>query len=433
MNDIETVLAEVARRRPRVIDLSLDRVFAALDRLDNPHQNLPPVFHVAGTNGKGSTVSYLRSILEAAGHRVHVYTSPHLVRFNERVVLAGSEISDAAMIDALRLCDEAVGEQRLTYFETITCAALIAFAATPADFLILEVGLGGRLDATNILDKPLAALVTPVDMDHEHFLGDTLSMIAAEKAGIFRRGVPAVIGAQSPEAMSVLQQQARDIGANIYAFGEQWNVFPERGRMTYQDDNGLSDLDVPRLVGAHQIENAGLAIAAVKAAGLEIADEVLSVGIRSTFTPARMQRLTTGPLIDLAREELGVEPEIWLDGGHNPHAARAIARVMADLEERNPKPLVMVSGMQANKDALGYFSAFAGLASEVFAVAADYEAVAPAENIADAAGQAGLSVTICQSVEEAMKRACQDKQNEPPRLLISGSLYLAGEILKDHA
>jgi dihydrofolate synthase / folylpolyglutamate synthase len=432
LNDIEAVLARVASRRPRIIDLSLDRVFAALGRLGNPHRQLPPVFHVAGTNGKGSTVAYIRSILEAAGKRVHVYTSPHLVRFNERIILAGKEIDDEALIRAIEQCDEAVGEQKLTYFEIVTCAALVAFAQESADFLVMEVGLGGRLDATNILDKPLAAVVTPVDLDHQQFLGAALSLIAAEKAGIFRQGAPAVIGRQAPEVMSVLQHHAREIDAFIFSFGEQWDVYAERGRMTYQDENGLSDLDFPRLSGVHQIENAGLAIAAVKAAGLRYSDDILSAGVSSAFAPARMQRLTTGPLVDLARELLGVAPEIWLDGGHNPHAARAIARLMADMEERSPKPLVMISGMQENKDAVGYFAPFAGLASEVFAVAADQEGVASADAVAAAAKKARLNVCASASVSDAMRAACASKKSQPPRLLISGSLYLAGEILKNH-
>lgn len=433
MSDIETVLARVARRRPRVIDLSLDRVFAALERLGDPHKLLPPVFHIAGTNGKGSTVAFLRSILEAAGKSVHVYTSPHLVRFNERIVLAGREITDAALIEAMEQCDQAVGDQKLTYFETITCAALIAFAETPADYLILEVGLGGRLDATNVLEKPLATSVSSVDLDHQQFLGDSIDLIAAEKAGIFRRGAPAVIGKQSPDAMSVLQRCAGDVGAAIFAYGEQWSIFSEHGRLIYQDEDGLSDLDTPRLYGAHQIENAGLAIATTKAAGLNIADNVLSQGVSQAVHPARLQRLVSGPLIDMAQDLLREEPEIWLDGGHNPHAGRVIARAMADMEDRHARPLAMIAGMQANKDARGYFEPFAGLAAEVFAVAAAQDGVASADEVAAAAQSAGLRAQACASTAEAMRLACTRELKEPPRILIGGSLYLAGEILKDHA
>lgn len=432
MSKVEELLARVAARRPRVIDLSLDRVFAALERMGNPHKKLPPVIHVAGTNGKGSTIAFVRSILEAAGKSVHVYTSPHLVRFNERIVVAGQEIEDAALIDALERCDRAVGEEKLTYFETTTCAALLAFAEAPADYAIIEVGLGGRLDATNVFDKPLACLITPVDLDHQQFLGDSLSLIAAEKAGILRKGVPAVIGVQSPEAMAVIEARAEELGAPLFAFGQQWQAYAEHGRMIYQDEDGLCDLSAPRLHGAHQIANAGLAVAALRAAGLGLSDAILSDGISSACWPARLQRLTYGPLVDLAREMLGEEPEIWLDGGHNPHAARAVSAAMAGFEERSSKPLIMISGMQANKDASGYFSAFTGLASKLYAVAADYDGVASADEVEKAARAAGLDAVAAASVEDALRSVGAQKNSEPPRLLISGSLYLAGEVLKEN-
>ncbi|WP_428407082.1 bifunctional folylpolyglutamate synthase/dihydrofolate synthase [Hyphococcus sp.] len=433
MSDVETVLAQIANRRPVIIDLSLDRIKAALSRLGDPQTKLPPFFHVAGTNGKGSTVAFLRAVLEAAGHSVHVYTSPHLVRFNERIVVAGNEISDARLIDALQRVDNAMGDDMLTYFETTTCAAFLAFAETPADYAVIEVGLGGRLDATNVMGDPLAAVVTPVDLDHQAFLGDTLGEIAGEKAGIFRRGAPAVISRQTPDAMAVLQDRASRVGAEIHAFGEQWNVYSEHGRLIYQDEDGLCDLDPPRLPGAHQIENAGTAVAALRAAKLNLDDATISKGLANARWPARMQRLTKGPLIDLAQKLLGEEPEVWLDGGHNPHAGRAIAALMADMEARSSKPLVMISGMQANKDAAGYFAPFAGVAREIFCVAADHDGVLAPEAVAKAAQAGGLIATPCASIEEALKKACADKENEPPRLLISGSLYLAGEILADNS
>ncbi len=433
MSEVETVLAQIAKRRPVIIDLSLDRMREALARLGDPQKKLPPFFHVAGTNGKGSTVAFLRAILEAAGKSVHVYISPHLVRFNERITVAGKEISDAALIDALQRTDEAMGAGMLTYFEITTCAAFLAYAETPADYAIIEVGLGGRLDATNVMETPLAAVVTPVDLDHQAFLGDTLSEVAGEKAGIFRRGAPAVIARQSPEAMAVLQHHAQRTGANIHAWGEQWNVYSEHGRLIYQDDHGLCDLDLPRLPGAHQIDNAGTAVAAIRAAGLSIASADISKGLTGAHWPARMQRLTKGPLIDIARAALGDDPEIWLDGGHNPHAGRAIARVMADMEARNPKPLVMISGMQANKDAAGYFTPFAGLAREVFCVAADHDGVLAPGDVAKAARKGGLIARVCVSLPDAMAKVCADHKNEPPRILISGSLYLAGDVLRENS
>ncbi len=429
MSDVEAVLARLADRRPRIIDLSLDRMATALARLGDPQKQMPPVFHVAGTNGKGSTIAFLRAMLEAAGRSVHVYTSPHLVRFNERIVVAGAEISDTALIDLLKHCENLIGDTQLTYFEATTCAALLAFAETPADYAIIEVGLGGRLDATNVFDRPLATIATAVDLDHQEFLGKTLSAVAAEKAGIFRKGVPAVIAPQSPDAMAVLETRACEAGALVYAFGMQWNAYTEHGRMIYQDDNGLSDLDLPRLAGAHQIENAGTAIAAIKAAGLVLDDAVLSEGLTSARWPARLQRLTHGALIELAHSLLGEAPEIWLDGGHNPHASRAVARAMSDMEERNPRPLIMIAGMQANKDAVGFFAPLVGIVSKVFTVAAKQGSVASPQAVEEAARSAGQDAQACVSLEQAMRLACTHNKNEPPRILIGGSLYLAGEIL----
>ena len=432
MSNIEAALNRIAARRPRIIDLSLDRVYAALARLGDPHRALPPVFHVAGTNGKGSTIAFLRAVLEAAGKSVHVYTSPHLVRFNERIILCGEEISDDRFIAALEKVDRAVGEEKLTYFETVTCAGFLAFAESPADYLLLEVGLGGRLDATNVINRPLAALVAPVDMDHEQFLGRTIGEVAAEKAGIFRKGAPAVIGRQSPEAMAVLLRRAEEQGAEPYAMGRDWDAFPDRGRLVFQDDAGLLDLDPPRLPGAHQFDNAGLAIAALRAAGLSIDQERMSRGVVSAVWPGRLQRLTRGPLIDLASELLIDAPEIWLDGGHNPHAGRALARVMADMEARAPRPLVLIAGMQTNKDAAGYFANFAGIVRRVIAVSADHDSAAPAQEIATAAAKAGLQALAGDTVVEAVRMACTETEIAP-RILICGSLYLAGEVLRDNA
>lgn len=430
MNAVEAALERVALRRPALIDLGLGRVERTLGRLENPHQKLPPVFHVAGTNGKGSTVAYLKAILEASGASVHTFISPHLVRYNERIVLGGREISDDAFLDVIERVDRAAGADDLTFFETITTAAFLAFAETPADYLVLEVGLGGRLDATNVLDRPLAAVVTPVALDHQNFLGNTLGEIAREKAGIFRPGVPAVVGAQTPDAMAVFETHALAENARLFAFGAQWSAWAENGRLVYQDENGLSDLSPPRLIGAHQYFNAGLAVAATRAADLQLTDEILSAGISSATWPARMQRLKSGPIFDLLQGD--AETEVWLDGGHNPHAARALAQTMADLEEKSAKPLVLISGMQENKDADGFFAAFAGLASSVFTVQAAHSGARTAMSVAEAAERAGLPAHPCAALEEAVRHA-RGAGGKPLRILICGSLYLAGEILKDHA
>jgi len=432
MTDLEAVLKSIAERRPMLIDLGLERTFAALEKLGDPHKKLPPVIHVAGTNGKGSTISYLKAILEASGNNVHVYTSPHLVRFNERIVLAGEEIGDSELIDVLRRCDDAVGDQTLTYFETITCAAFLAFSETPADYLLLEVGLGGRLDTTNVIERPLTTIVTPIALDHQEKLGADIELIAAEKAGIFRKGVPAVISPQTPEAMTTLEQCAAKAGAKLFAYGQDWNAYVEQGRLVYQDDNGLSDLTPPRLLGSHQIMNAGLAVAAIRAAGLSLDDEDISTGLREAMWPARLQRLKTGPLVERLAAGVGAESELWLDGGHNPHAARAVAAAFSGLEERSSAELILITGMQSAKDMTGYFAVFESLAAAVFTVAADHNGAAPAEEVAEAAKRAGIPARPCVSLNDAMTAAIDDGRG-PLRILICGSLYLAGQVLAGHA
>jgi dihydrofolate synthase/folylpolyglutamate synthase len=423
---IEEALEKVAARRPQLIDLGLGRVTRTLDRLDRPHHRLPPTFHVAGTNGKGSTCAYLRAIVEASGASAHAFISPHLVRYNERIVLAGQEISDEAFIDAIMRVDRAAGDDELTFFEAITCAAFVAFAETPADFLILEVGLGGRLDATNVLERPLAAVVAPIGFDHMNFLGDTIESIAREKAGIFRRGAPAVVGVQSAEAMATLEDAARVAGARWFGFGQSWSHQTENGRLIYQDEDRLCDLDAPRLAGAHQFDNAALSVAAIRAAGLSLTDEELSRGVASARWPARLQPLHEGRLVALIRTG-APGADIWLDGGHNPHAALALAAALADFEDKAPSPLVLIAGMQDNKDAHGFFAAFQGLADEVIAVKSHHRSAASEEAIVVAAMKAGLKARAAATLEEAARMA--GARGSPLRVLICGSLYLAGEAL----
>lgn len=426
MDPVAAALEKVAVRRPALIDLGLSRIVRTLDRLGAPHHRLPPVFHVAGTNGKGSTCAYIRAILEASGARVHAYTSPHLVHYRERVVLAGAEIADEAFIAAIARVDAAAGDDDLTLFETITAAAFLAFAETPADYLVMEVGLGGRLDATNVIERPLAATVTPIALDHQEFLGDTLAAVAGEKAGIFRKGAPAVIGPQTADAMAVFEREARRVDAPLFAFGSAWNAWAENGRLIYQDDDGLCDLSAPRLPGAHQFMNAALAVAAIRAAGLPFTDEILSAGLQGARWPARLQRLKSGPLV----EALGPRSELWLDGGHNPHAARALAAALADMEERNSRPLILIAGMQQNKDIDGFFAAFSGLASTVFAVQAGHSGSRTPDDVAAAAERAGIPAYPCGSLLEAASLA---HGGGAARVLICGSLYLAGDVLRDNA
>ncbi|NCQ24607.1 MAG: bifunctional folylpolyglutamate synthase/dihydrofolate synthase, partial [Roseovarius sp.] len=320
----DAILARMMALHPKIIDLTLDRVWRLLDRLGNPQNDLPPVIHIAGTNGKGSTQAMIRAGLEAADKRVHAYTSPHLARFHERIRLAGDLISEDHLTAVLDECYAANGADPITYFEITTCAAFLAMARTPADFTLLEVGLGGRLDATNVIDTPALTIITPISIDHEQYLGDTLAKIATEKAGILKRRVPCIVGPQEDEAMAVIEATARRLDAPLIAHGQHWHAFEERGRLIYQDETGLCDLPLPNLPGAHQIENAGAALAALR--HLHMGEVAHEAAVTRAFWPARMQRLKTGPLVEAA-----AGAELWLDGGHNPAAGQALARHLASL------------------------------------------------------------------------------------------------------
>ncbi|MEM6537077.1 MAG: folylpolyglutamate synthase/dihydrofolate synthase family protein [Pseudomonadota bacterium] len=429
-SSLDEALRAIISRRPKLIDLSLDRIFRTLGKLGDPHKALPPTFHVAGTNGKGSTIAFLRSILEASGKRCHVYTSPHLVRYNERIVLAGHEISDEHFIDCLRKCDDAAGEDELTFFETVTCAAFVAFAETTADFLLLEVGLGGRLDATNVIDHPLAAVVTSIGMDHQAFLGDTLPDIAREKAGIFKRDVPAVVGVQDPDSMAALLTRIGEVDAVPFTYGQEWTFWPEAGRLSYQDEESLCDLDPPRLIGPHQLANAALAVAAIRAANLSMPNDKISEGLSTASWPARMQRMSEGSLVAkrLAADEPQSGREVWLDGGHNPDAGVVVAQTLADLDERSPKPIVLIVGMQSNKDATEFLAPFAGLVRKVIATRADNDLAMAPEDVGAALDPLDVPFQISTTLEEALRLASATIDG-PARFLIAGSLYLAGEVL----
>jgi len=434
MNPIDAVLERLYALHPKKIDLSLDRMWRILERLGHPERNLPPVIHVGGTNGKGSTVAFLRAILEAAGKSVHVYTSPHLVRINERFRLGapggGRLVSDAALAEAFEECERVNAGEPITVFEITTAAGLLLFARNPADVLLLEVGLGGRLDATNVVDAPVATVVTPVSIDHVDFLGDTLALIASEKAGIFKPGVPAVLGRQSSEALEVLERAAMRVRAPLFVAGEHWTVGEERGRLVYQDDDGLLDLPAPRLPGRHQFENAGLAIATLRrVAGWNLPLPAYETGIATAEWPARMQRLSAGPLAELAPQG----SELWLDGGHNPAAGRMVAAALADIEERAPRPLMLVVGMLSTKDVEGFLQNFSGLARRVIAVPIpDQEKAVPPEAIADAARRAGIQAETQPSVAQALERIARLNIEPPPRIVIAGSLYLAGVVLAEN-
>ncbi|PKQ07165.1 MAG: bifunctional folylpolyglutamate synthase/dihydrofolate synthase [Alphaproteobacteria bacterium HGW-Alphaproteobacteria-11] len=431
----DIILDRLTGLHPKLIDLSLDRTWRLLAALGHPERALPPVFHIAGTNGKGSVAAYLRACLEAGGYAVHSYTSPHLVRFHERIRLAGRPhsafIDEPALAGLLDECERANDGAPITFFEITTCAALLAFARAPADALILEVGMGGRLDTTNVIEKPAISIITPVDLDHQAFLGDTITLIAAEKAGILKRGAPAIIGPQPDEARVAIEMAAEKTGTKLFIHGQDFTAHEEAGALVYQDEAGLLDLPLPRLAGRHQIDNAGIAICALRQSGILPLDRAaIAEGLTHADWPARLQRLTRGPLIAL----LPKESDVWLDGGHNPAAGRAVAETMADLAARDPKPLVLVAGMLDTKDAAGFFAPFAGLAAHVETVTIpDAPASLPAERLAEAARAAGLDATPAVSLENAIARAVVDAGRASPRLLICGSLYLAGHILRDHA
>lgn len=429
MTHVDAILARLLALHPRRIDLSLDRMWRILDALGHPERAVPPVIHVAGTNGKGSAIAFMRAMLEAAGKSAHVYTSPNLVRLNERFRLGrpggGVLVGDEELAATLAECEQANGDAPITVFEIETAAALLLFSRHPADVLLLEVGLGGRLDATNVIERPLASVITPVSIDHIEYLGDTLEKIAIEKAAILRRGVPAVIGRQTEGPLAVITARAEDTGAPLHVLGQDWIAGEERGRLVYQDAGGLLDLPPPRLFGRHQFDNAGTAIAALRAAKLDLPARAFEAGVVAADWPARMQRLASGTLA--ARAPTG--SELWLDGGHNAEGGRIIAGALADLEERVSRPLVLIVGMLSTKDHEGFLRNFAGLARALIAVPLGQDKGLAPDALAAAARRFGIVAQSAGSIEDALAAAGELGLEPPPRILVTGSLYLAGDVL----
>ncbi|MBV7395521.1 bifunctional folylpolyglutamate synthase/dihydrofolate synthase [Mameliella sediminis] len=416
----DAILQRMMSLHPKIIDLTLDRVWQLLEALDHPERKLPRVIHLAGTNGKGSTQAMLRAGIEAAGLTCHAYTSPHLARFHERIRLAGQLISEADLTAVLDECVTANGGASITYFEITTCAALLAMSRVPADFVLLETGLGGRLDATNVVETPAMTIITPISMDHEQYLGDTLAKIAGEKAGILKRGVPCVVGPQPDEALEVIEARAQALGAPVLAHGQHWHVWEERGRLVFQDENGLLDLPLPNLPGAHQLQNAGAALAALRY--LALGEAACEGAMTGAEWPARMQRLRNGPLTEMAP---GVE--LWLDGGHNPAAGEALAAHLAKLPER---PTHLICGMLNTKDARGFLRPLAKVADSLTAISIPGEAntLAAAET-ATLAADVGHKVREAADVAGALATIAADAPGA--RVLICGSLYLAGSVLRE--
>lgn len=422
----DVILERLLTLHPKLIDLTLDRMERLLAALGHPERSLPPIIHVAGTNGKGSTIAYLRAILEAAGYRVHAFTSPHLVRFHERIRLAGKLIEEHALQDLLTECEVANKGEPITFFEITTAAAFLAASRHPADILLLEVGLGGRLDATNVIDAPLATVITPIALDHQQFLGDTLAEISGEKIAIAKRDVPCIVGPQQPDVEDVIERFARRVGAPLLSHGQDWTVHEEGGRLVYQDESGLLDLPLPHLAGRHQITNAGTALATLRVLeGFDIPETALETGLTSVRWPARLQRLNHGPVIDA----IGEHSELWLDGGHNPAAGEVLASALGELEERDPRPTHLIMGMMTTKDVQGFLNPFQGLVRSVTCVPIPHEInSADPQILAREALALNFTCTTARNVTEAAQRIAGET-SAPQRILICGSLYLAGTVL----
>ena len=417
----DMILQRLMSLHPKIIDLTLDRVHRLLGALGHPERHVPPVIHLAGTNGKGSTQAMIRAGLEAMGGRVHAYTSPHLARFHERIRLAGTLISEPDLAALLEECEAANGGEPITFFEITTCAAFLAFARTPADWTLLEVGLGGRLDATNVVDHPRLTIITPVSVDHQQYLGETLPEIAGEKAGIMKRGVPCVVGPQSEDGLAVIEARAERLGSPLLVHGQHWRAWEERGRLIFQDENGLLDLPLPNLPGPHQIDNAGAALAALRHLGAD--DAACEAAVTRADWPARMQRLRHGPLVEAAGT-----CELWLDGGHNPAGGEAVAATLARMPA---KPTHLILGMLNTKDIAGYLRPVAAGADSLTAVSIPGEPnTLTAEQTQSAARAAGIEADTAESVLSAVTRIAATDPGS--RILICGSLYLAGGVLREN-
>ena len=429
----ESLLARFETLHPKIIDLSLGRVERLLRALGDPHKRIPPVVHIAGTNGKGSVVAFLKAILEAAGYRTHAFISPHLRRFHERIMLAGPggarAIGERHLADILSRTEAANRGEPITFFEITTAAAFVAFAENPADVVLLETGLGGRLDATNVIAEPLATVLTPISLDHCSFLGDTIEAIAGEKAGILKRGRPAIVARQSEKALGVIEARAAALASPLLTGGQNWDAFEQQGRLVFQDEDCLLDLPLPRLFGRHQCENAGAAIAAARSLeGFHISEAAIAKGITSAIWPARLERLPPGKLHDFAPEG----SEIWVDGGHNPAAGEVVARALADLEERVSSPIHLIVGMLSTKDASGFLRHFQGLTELAATVAIPgHSAAYTADELASIANRAGVAADPASSLEAAFARS-RKYAGGPVRIMVTGSLYLAGQVLEAH-
>jgi dihydrofolate synthase / folylpolyglutamate synthase len=421
---VDAILARLLGLHPKLIDLSLERMKRLLAALGDPQDAMPNIIHVAGTNGKGSTLAFMRAFLETGGKSVNVFSKPHLVRFNERIRVKGALIDDDALIALLEECERINAGQSITYFEITTAAAFLAFARQPADYTLIETGLGGRFDASNVFAKPLVTAITPVSLDHQHFLGDTVAKIAFEKAGIFKPRVPAVLAPQMSEAETVLAARATEIGAPLYRFGQEWRAWPSNAGLHYESRRWKLDLPPPGLLGRHQYDNAGTALACLDRAGLVLGPGTLADGVRAVAWPARLEPLKQGRLVSL----LPTGWELWLDGGHNQAGGAALGAMAREWQD---KPLRLVFGMLESHDAVAFLKPLAPSVAGIVTIAVPGEAsTRSAENAADAARQAGITADTAPDIAAALQKSAV---GAPGRVLICGSLYLAGHVLAENA
>ena len=419
----DVVLDRLLSLHPKIIDLTLDRVTRLLKKLNNPEDKISQVVHIAGTNGKGSTQAFLRAAIESSGESAHVYTSPHLTRFHERIRVAGSLISENVLADILNECELANNGKPITYFEITTCAAFLIFSRIKADYTLLEVGLGGRLDATNILKKPKLTIITPISMDHMQFLGSTIEQIANEKAGIIKEGIPCIVGHQSKDAIDVIKKRAIELKSKLKIYGEHWQVYAKSDKLIFKDAMGFLELPLPKLIGQHQIENAGTAIAAMRE--LSIPDEACKESMKNVYWPARMQRLESGPLVKMANES-----EIWLDGGHNQAAGIAISNALEQLPRGRTN--ILICGMLKTKDLKAFLNPLFNSAKFLYGIRIQGEENSnSAETIVNQAREIGFSAFKTQKVSDAILQIIKAHPNS--RIIICGSLFLAGKILQDNA
>ncbi|WP_075997710.1 bifunctional folylpolyglutamate synthase/dihydrofolate synthase [Salaquimonas pukyongi] len=436
----ESAINRLLEIHPKGFDLSLGRITVLLDKLGNPHLAIPPVFHIAGTNGKGSTAAFLRAILEAAGKSVHVHTSPHLVSWTERYRLGapggGSLVSDRELETAVNRVAEANEGKPITVFEIMSAVGFLLFSEHPADYAILEVGLGGRFDATNVIGKPAVSIITPIDFDHMAHLGNTVEKIAFEKAGIIKRDVPVIVAEQQDAALDVICSRAEELNAPVTVARQDFDWYEQAGRLIFQDEGGLLDIPLPRLAGAYQMANAATAIASCRKVLPQLGNTVFEEAMKAVRWPGRFERLPEGRLTKALSEKIpdNSMPEIWIDGGHNPQAAAMLVSELGKLRERDARKCCLLAGMLTTKEPAEYFSAFEGLADFVVTVPVpDSEAGFSPGELAAIAADCGLPAEPAENIQEGLQRCADRVQDEPCRILVCGSLYLIGEVLRQNA